>query len=97
MHIISLLTSLVGLRPLRRQADGSIWEVEAEREGDRVVRDSWRRPGVLAGVSIFRYKTRHGTPLAKVIVTTVPTWWVLLSATRLSGLEFRAKKPPTLL
>jgi curved DNA-binding protein CbpA/uncharacterized membrane protein YsdA (DUF1294 family) len=40
-------------------------------------------PGILAGVFIFRHKTRHKALLAKVAVATVLTWWILLSAVRL--------------
>jgi hypothetical protein len=39
-------------------------------------------PGILAGVLIFRHKTRHGALLAKVTVATVLTWLILLSAIR---------------
>jgi hypothetical protein len=83
MHIISLLTSLVGLRPPPPKLSHLLVDVMTERGAIEWYALTGGGPGILAGAFAFRHKTRHGALLAKVAVATVLTWLILLSAVRL--------------
>jgi uncharacterized membrane protein YsdA (DUF1294 family) len=84
VHLISLLTSFIGLVAIyvdKQMAQfGRWWLSERAIEWYGLTGGGL---GILAGAFAFRHKTRHGALLAKVAVATVLTWLILLSAIRL--------------
>jgi uncharacterized membrane protein YsdA (DUF1294 family) len=84
MHLISLLTSFVGLVAMYVDKQmAQFWRWMLSERAIEWYALTGGGLGILAGAFAFRHKTRHGALLAKVAVATVLTWLILLSAIRL--------------